>query len=341
MKKIFPALILTLSLLLSGCGAASSTDTLDDTPQSTELYAMDTVMTLTAYGEHAQEGLDAASEEIQRLDSLFSISSESGDILPLNEKKSGTLSKDTASLLKRALEISKSTDGIFDCTIAPVMEAWGFPSGNYRVPGKEELSALLSHVDYRQVQLDGNSASLPQDVEIDLGGIAKGYTSNRVMEVFKDQGVTSGIISLGGNVQALGLKPDGSKWRVAIQNPNNAEDNFAVVEAQDEAIITSGGYQRYFDEGNVRYHHIIDPRTGYPANSGLSSVTIISKDGTLADGLSTSLFIMGLSDASAYWKAHSDEFDAVLMTDDGQVYITKGIEDRCSLLNGGTPQIIS
>lgn len=309
--------------------------------ESSELYAMDTVMSLTAYGSHAREALDSASAEIQRLDKLFSISSETGDIYRVNRDGQGDLSEDTRSLLASALEYGKDTNGIFDCTIEPVMEAWGFTTKNYRVPSDSELTELLSHVDASAVTLSGNHVTLPEDVKLDLGGIAKGFTSARVMEVFKNSGVTSGIISLGGNVQTLGTKPDGKLWRVGIQDPNDLNAMFAVVEVSDEAVITSGAYQRYFEENGVHYHHIIDPRTGYPAESGLTSVTIISPDGTLADALSTSLFIMGPDDASAFWQNHRDKFEAIMMTENGEVLVTSGLADRCKVTNGGKVRVIS
>lgn len=309
--------------------------------ESSELYAMDTVMSLTAYGSHAREALDSASAEIQRLDQLFSISSKTGDIYRVNRDGQGDLSEDTRSLLASALEYGKDTNGIFDCTIEPVMEAWGFTTKNYRIPSDSELAELLSHVDASTVTLSGNHVTLPEDVKLDLGGIAKGFTSARVMEVFKNSGVTSGIISLGGNVQTLGTKPDEKLWRVGIQDPNDLNAMFAVVEVSDEAVITSGAYQRYFEENGVHYHHIIDPRTGYPAESGLTSVTIISPDGTLADALSTSLFIMGPDDASAFWQNHRDKFEAIMMTENGEVLVTSGLADRCKVTNGGKVRVIS
>lgn len=340
MMKKFRVMILLCTLLLAGCGQQSASVSADAEPQSIDLFAMDTTMTLTAYGDHAEDALAGAKSEIERLDALFSISSESGDIYALNRDHTADFQADSLALLNRALEVSASTDGIFDCTIEPVMEAWGFTTQNYRVPKENALNELLSHVDYRQVQVDGNTVSIPDDVQIDLGGIAKGYTSDRMMQVFSENGVTSGIISLGGNVQALGLKSDGSRWRVAVQDPENSEENFAVIEIEDEAVITSGGYQRYFEEDGATYHHIIDPRTGYPADSGVISSTIISHDGTLADGLSTSLFIMGVDDALDYWRAHSDEFDAILMDENGTVYVTDGIADRCSLLEDRKMQVV-
>lgn len=308
--------------------------------KSTELFAMDTVMTLTAYGPNAQAGLDAAAAEIQRLDQLFSISSESGDIFRVNRDGSGTLSADSASLLQSALNFAAETGGLFEPTIEPVMQAWGFTTKNYRVPSDEELKELLTHVDYRKVSLSDAKVSLPQGMQLDLGGIAKGFTSARVMDVFRKAGVSSGIISLGGNVQALGTKPDKSPWRVGIQDPNNLNDTFAVVEVADEAVITSGAYQRFFEQDGKTYHHIIDPRTGRPADSGLTSVSIISKDGTLADALSTSLFVMGADAAAEFWKAHRDEFDTIMMDKDGTVYVTAGLANRCTVTGGSNVVVL-
>ena len=133
------------------------------------------------------------------------------------------------------------------------------------------------------------------------------------------------IISMPGTVQTMGSKPDGSPWRVAIQDPQNELEYLGVLEISDKAVITSGGYERFFEEDGVRYHHIIDPRTGYPADSGLISATIISEDGTLADGLSTSLFIMGKDEAEEFWRANSDKFDYILESADGRLYVTEGV----------------
>lgn len=355
-RKLQMAMVWMTLALCSGCSTANLAPSLSTTPsieetasadsissdesRSLELYAMDTVMNLTAYGSNAQKALDKASEEIQRLDRLLSISSESGEILPINENKQGTVSDDTKSLLERSLELSGMTEGLFDCTIEPVMEAWGFTTKNYRIPSEDELHTLLEAVDYQQVTIHDDSVSLPENVSLDLGGIAKGFTSSRVMDIFRENGVSSGIISLGGNVQALGHKPDGNLWRVGIQDPNDQNSMFAVVEVADQAVITSGGYQRYFEENGTRYHHIIDPRTGYPADSGLTSVTIISDDGTLADALSTSLFIMGPEKASQFWKEHSSKFDAVMMKTDGTVIVTAGLADHCRITTGGNVEVV-
>ena len=207
----------------------------------------------------------------------------------------------------------------------------GITDGNYKVPDKETLQKLLPLADSSKIDFNekDQTVSFEQDgMEIDFGGIAKGYTSGRIMDIFREHGITSGMVSLGGNVQVLGIKTDGSKWRVAVQNPEDTENYLGVLETQDRAVITSGGYERYFEQDGKTYQHILDPKTGYPADSGLTSVTIVSADGTLADGLSTSLFVMGKEKAVAYWRAHSEEFDAILVEKDGTVSVTENIADQ-------------
>ena len=185
-----------------------------------------------------------------------------------------------------------------------------------------ETGAKLAMLD-----LNGEAAKSCAEKIVNNGGIAKGYTSSRIMDIYREKGVTSGLVNLGGNAQVFGTKPDGSLWRVAVQSPDSEDEYLGVLEAKDKAIITSGGYERYFEKDGVTYHHIIDPATGYPAENGLVSVTIVSTDGTLADGLSTSLFVMGKDKAVDYWKAHSDEFDMILLTDDEKLYVSEGIKD--------------
>ena len=213
------------------------------------------------------------------------------------------------------------------------MDAWGFTTGNYTVPSDEMIENLLPLTDANNIIYDKDESSISfakDGMKIDFGGIAKGYTSGRIADIYRECGVTSGLINLGGNVQVVGTKTDGSKWRVAVQSPETEDDYLGILSTADRAVITSGGYERYFEQDGVTYHHIIDPKTGYPAESGLVSVTIVSEDGTLADGLSTSLFIMGEEKAADFWREHKDEFDAILMSDDGTLYVTEGLENDFS-----------
>lgn len=309
---------------------ASGEDADKETEASKDLFAMDTYMTLTAYGEHAQEAVDKAAERVEALDALLSTGNENSEIYQLNQNGEATLSEEGGYLVERALELYKKTEGAFDIAIYPVMQAWGFPTQDYHVPDDDTLKEKLALADASKVNYDKDTRKIffDQDgMEIDLGGIAKGYTSSKIMQIYQDCGVTSGLVNLGGNVQALGGKTDGSKWRVAIQSPDDTEEYLGILEIEDQAVITSGGYERYFEKDGVTYHHIIDPAIGYPADSGLISVTIVSDDGTLADGLSTSLFIMGEEKAAQFWRENSDEFEAIMETSDGELYVTEGIAD--------------
>lgn len=330
MKRSIIGGLLTLCLLsLAGCGSdVQGADDRDTQEADRDLFAMDTYMTVTAYGARAQEAVDRAAEEIERLDGLLSASENGSEVFRVNEDGGGRLSEDGAYLVERALEMYESTDGAFDIAIYPVMKAWGFTDGAFKVPLRDTLAELLPLTDAGEIRFDKKSGEVSfgmGGMKIDLGGIAKGYTSGRIMDIFRACGVKSGLVNLGGNVQVLGAKPDGSLWRVAVQDPDDARQAMGVVAVKDRTVITSGGYERYFEEGGVTYHHIIDPRTGYPADSGLASVSVISADGTLADGLSTSFFIMGAKKASEYWRAHSGEFDMILITDSDQIYVTEGI----------------
>lgn len=507
---------------------------------SMDVFAMDTYMTLLAYGDNAEEAVLAAAAEIHRLDDLLSTGSPESEISKLNAAGGGTISEDVEELITRAKEIHTQTGGLFDISIYPVMKLWGFPTQEFRVPDKTEIDETLKLVDAAQITVtevpaagqaattapdaaqtaapsegtapaaegtepaaapasdaaapaadaadapaeesapaaeqgapaetapaaDGSAeqaaeatgeveapaaveaqAAAPQRVyvqvsaaenaeaapsaentdsaageaaqaaaeganaavetgpaetapaeenpaadaaapaadaaapaadaaapadgtapaadaaapasdaaapaaenaaeaqteapvetetkvsfgitgmEIDLGGIAKGYTSSRVMDIFREHGVKHGLVSLGGNVQAIGTKKNGKPWRVAIQNPESEMEYLGVLNIEDKCVITSGGYERYFEKDGVHYHHIIDPRTGYPADSGLISATIISDDGALADGLSTSLFIMGKDEAEKYWREHADDFDYILEDEDGTLYVTEGADE--------------
>lgn len=326
--------------------AASSSDEL----LTREVFAMDTYMTFSAYGEDAEAALDEAEEEILRLDQLLAAESEDSEVAQLNKNGGGQLSDDTAYLIERSIALNEETEGAFEITVYPVKQAWGFTDENYRIPTEEELKELLPLVGSDQLELDVENKTVTYQkagMKIDLGGITKGYASSRLTDIFMKHDV-QGMINLGGNVQVYGPKPDGSDWRVAIQAPERTEENtlpwlsqaasgsaslagldyIGVLETNSQAVITSGGYERYFEKDGVYYHHIIDPKTGYPSDADLVSVTIVSEDGTLADGLSTSMFVLGLDKASEIWRAHSDEFDMILMDTDGKMYATEGIKDQ-------------
>lgn len=294
-----------------------------------EIFAMDTYMTITGYGEQCEEAVEAAVAEVERLDALLSVGSEESEIGQINLTGSGHLSEETAMMVEKSLELYQDTKGAFDITIYPMMALWGFTTGNFRVPEEEEIAETLKLVDCGSLIYDSGTRllTLGERQGIDLGAIAKGFTSNRLMEIFEEYDLLSGVVSLGGNVQCYGTKTDGSLWRCGIQNPLNPESGnvVGIVQVSDCAVITSGGYERYFtDEATGKtYHHILDPSTGISADSDLLSVTIVSPDGMLADGLSTACFILGLEKATDLWREKSDSFDMVLVTTDEKIYVTE------------------
>lgn len=337
-EKCILCVFLLVSILLCGCASArpaASTATPDpEAAERSTVYvdSMDTFIELSAFGSNRAAALQAAREEILRLNDILSIGLEDSEISRVNRAGSGTVSADTAAMIREALTLYSETDGAFDLTVYPLMELWGFVSKEYHVPTAEELAETMTRIGAERVVLDDKTGlvTLDEGQAIDLGGIAKGFASQRLMEIFRQYGVESAIVSLGGNMQCLGSKPDGSPWRIGVKDPFNPDFGLsAIVQIVDKAVITSGGYERFFvDEatGTV-YRHIIDPATGYPAESGLSSVSIVTADGMLGDGLSTALYIMGLEKAADFWRAHSEDFDAILIDKDGNVYVTAGIAD--------------
>ena len=295
---------------------------------------MDTVMSVRAYASD-----DAVLSELPALvDALvneLSVTKEGSAVYTLNHDGHAEMTDDAAFLLSRALELCNETDGALDISVYPVVCAWGFTSadGSYRVPGADELAALLQSVDYTRVTLKDGTAYLPEGMEIDLGAVAKGYAGDKVAAYLRERGVTSALLDLGGNVQTVGKKPDGSDWRVAVQDPNG-DGLLGVLTVSDQAVITSGGYERYFiDEAGTLWWHIMDPRSGYPARNGLVSVTVVGDQGLYCDALSTALFVMGTEDAVAFWRAHRD-FEMLLVTEDGKLLLTGALAERFSPAEG-------
>ena len=312
-----------LCLLLAGC--AREGDVPDPAaPRTATVFAMDTVMDLTVYGG-PESLLSDAEELIRTLEEAFSVTDPASEISELNRTGAGDVGDDTAEVLRTALGVCERTGGRLDITVYPVLRAWGFTAGDYRIPTDGELSSLVSRVDWRRVSLEGNHVTLGEGQMVDLGAVAKGYTGDRLLSLFREAGVTSALVNLGGNVQTLGTKPDGSLWRVAVADPLGS-GYAGVLETADRAVITSGGYERYFEENGRIYRHILDPETGIPVDNGLISVTVAGERGVLCDGLSTALFVMGEEAAADFWRG-SEDFDMILLTDDGRILVSEGLEE--------------
>lgn len=324
MKKYFISAMLSALLFLTGCSAESSPEPVQGT-----FFAMDTMMDFTIYGESGL--IDQSESLIASLESLVSVTDANSELYAINQTGSGTLTGKASSLMEQALEICRRTDGALDLSIYPIVRAWGFTTGSYQVPDEAEIQALLPLVDYRKIQYDAatGTVTLPEGMEIDLGSVAKGYAGQLAAQMLREHGVQSALLNLGGNVQTVGTKPDGSPWQIGIKDPQG-EDAMMVLSVEDQAVVTSGGYERYFEQDGQTYWHIMDPSTGHPADSGLISVTIVGDEGVVCDGLSTALFVMGLEKAADLW-AQSGDFEAVFVTASGEVYITEGLRDRFAL----------
>lgn len=325
--------VLAAGAVLTGCGGEQKVSS-----QGSQVFAMDTVMLLTVYGDQAQQGLDQAEQIIQKLEKLWSATDETSEIWALNHSGGNwvELSEDTREILSRGLELCALTDGALDLTAYSAVQAWGFPTGAYRVPDEAELEQLVGTIDYTQVELDDNQARLPEDMSLDLGAVAKGRLGEVLSQDLKELGVTSALLELGGNIQTVGTKPDGSRWRVGIQDPNSQEGGYlAIVEVADQAVVTSGDYQRYFEQDGQTYCHIMDPATAAPADSGVDSVSIVGSDGTVCDALSTALFVMGEEKGAQFWKDHPElDFEAIFVSQDGTIAVTEGLEEHFTLADG-------
>lgn len=329
------SLALFLSFMLTGCVREQELPA-----QERSLFAMNTYMTFTAYGKNAAEALDMALEQVEEAEALWSVTDQNSEIYQANHSggQPVTVSDETAQLVSFALDMAEQTDGAVDPTIYPVLSAWGFTTQSKQVPEEGQIASLLQNVDYGRISLEGDRLTVPDGMQLDMGAVGKGYAGDLVIEVLKEYGVESALINLGGNVQAISSRPDGNDWRLGIRAPWE-EGNLGVLRNSDAAVVTSGGYENYFEdeEGNI-YWHILDPSTGYPADGGLQAVTIIGEEGKLCDALSTALFVMGKDGAVEYWRANGG-FDMLLVTEDGEIILTEGIDGQFTL-NENRPERI-
>lgn len=333
--KHLTAYVFLMLLLLSGCGAQLSPD---EAQESIQVIAMDTAMLITTYGERSPAAAYACEDVIRDLEATLSRTVEDSEVSRLNNAggEAVEVSGDLRNILSQSTRYYEETGGAFDITVAPVASAWGFTTDRFQIPPQTELDRLLPLVDGSAVSQteppagsgEAAFAALGPGQSIDLGAIAKGYAADKLVGVFQEYEVPRGLAQLGGNVLAYGDRPDGTPWRVGVQDPAKPDDKNAfvgVLELTDAFAVTSGGYQRYFEQDGKTYHHIIDPATGYPADSGLTSVTVVAGtgagSGAMCDAYSTALFIMGEEKALDFWRSQLNGalFSLVLVTEDGRV----------------------
>lgn len=299
-------------------------------------FAMDTVISETLY----TTGEDITGELVQTLkdieDNLISWTKENSQIYQLNKNAGKTMavSDETAGYLKQVLDLAEASDGAMDPTMGQIIRLWDIDGENPHIPDEKELTSLLENVGYQKITLDGNQVTMPEGVTLDLGAAGKGIGCDAVKNVLEEnQEISGAVLNLGGSsVMTYGTKPDGSSWQVAVTDPRDTEGDYLGVVALNgtEFLSTSGDYEKYFIEDGVRYHHILDPSTGYPARSGLTSVTVVCRDGLDADGLSTACFVLGREKAQKLLESY--DADGLFVDDSGHVWLTEGMKERFQLL---------
>lgn len=321
--------------LLPGCAPASSQAEVVDAatltaeaqavePLTRTAFLFDTVITLTAYCD--QELMDEALARCRYFEERFSRTVEGSDVWRINEAQGEPVqvAPETADIIARGIEFGRLTDGLFDITIGAVSSLWDFKEGVR--PTDAQISRALPHVGYENVVVEGDTVRLTDpEAMIDLGGIAKGYIADDLAALFAEGGCESAIVNLGGNALVVGAKPDGSPWNVGVQDPNAPTDAAvkAVRQCMDSSVVTSGLYERYFEQDGVRYHHILDPRTGYPVETDLLSVSVASPSSLVGDVYATWMFLLG-HDAALAFLSEQEGIEGLVMDLDGTVSTTPG-----------------
>ncbi|WP_073257006.1 FAD:protein FMN transferase [Caldanaerovirga acetigignens] len=327
-RRILTCIILSaLIFILTSCSRS------EDKPVVKTNFQLDTLIKISAYGDGASEAIDAAFERIGQIDKKMNARASDSEVTAVNEaagKNPVKVSSDTFFVIKRGLYFSDLSGGKFDITVGPLVNLWGIGTDKAHVPEKSEIIEALKLINYRDVLLDENEKTImlkKPGMAIDLGGIAKGYAADEVIKVLKERGMKSAVADLGGNVYVLGRKPNGQLWKIGIQDPFKPRGEiFATIEAENKTLVTSGVYERFFEEGGKRYHHILDTLTGYPVENGLVSVTIIGNSSIDADALSTAVFSLGLQRGMELVENLPD-IEAIFVTKDKEVYVSSGVKE--------------
>lgn len=336
-KRLIPMLV-TLSLvtgLFTGC-------TNPNASASKSGFYFDTIIQITLYGTTKETYIDDCFALAKKYENLFSNTIETSDVSKINANAgNGTyveVDPETLSLIEEGITYGDLSGGAFDITIGKLSDLWNFSeiaenltsddneADASVLPADSDIAAAVSHINYKNISIQGNSVMLTDsDAKLDLGGIAKGYIADRMKEYLNSKGITSGIINLGGNVMTIGEKVDHSAYRVGIQKPFATDGtSIAAVEIKDKSIVSSGVYERYYRINGQLYHHILNPKTGYPIDNHLYEVTIISDRSVDGDALSTTCFALGLEDGMKLIE-NTPDTEAIFITDDAEIHTTSGI----------------
>lgn len=321
-KKSILGIFLLMLCLFCGC------KTTTEEPLTRQTILFDTIIQIRIYDSDASDILDGCIKKCEYYENLLSRTVEGSDIYRINQAHGAPVEvhSETITLLETALSYCKLSDGAFDITLAPVSDLWDFQNNSGTFPDSDHLQECLKSIGYKYIFINGNTVQITNpDTQIDLGAIAKGYIADQLKLYLKENGVEHALIDLGGNILAIGGKPDGSEFNIAIQKPFDTQGTpITTIKTSDDSIVTSGIYQRYVEIDGKVYHHILNPETGYPCDNALYSVTIISESSTAADALSTTCFAMGLEDGLKLINS-LDNTEAIFITDNYDLIYSDGL----------------
>lgn len=337
-KTAFALLALIPVVSLSGCGSLTSAFS-STKPVEKSRFLLNTDCHITIYDKVDDSVFDRAFSRISDIERKMTVNAETSEIIELNKaagKHEVKVSEDTFNVLQKGLYYSELSGGKFDITVGPVVKLWNINTPEAAIPGENELKEAVKHIDYRKLRLDEDrlTARLDEEgMEVDLGGVAKGYAADEVEKVLAENGVRHAIINLGGNVLTMGAKPNGDPWRVGIQNPSTPRGDYVgTVKLVNQTAVTSGIYERFFEKGGKVYHHIMDVETGYPVDNELESVTVIADKSSNGDGMSGVLFQLGVEEGMEL-AAKLEGVEAVFVTKDRKIYVTDGLKNNFALDN--------
>lgn len=335
-KRIKSILLLALSLIMSFVLVACGKSKIENVePISKSSILLDTPCKVTVYDQVSEEVLDKAFDKLKEVDRKMNASDDNSEIGEINKnagKSYVKVSEETFYVIKKGIEYGNLSKDAFDITIGPLVKLWGINTERAHVPDKTEINSRLPLVNYRNVSLKEDTKEVMlrnPGMSLDLGGIAKGYAADAVSQVLKDNGVEHAIIDLGGNILTMGSKVSGEDWKVGVQNPDTERGQYiGIVEASNKTVVTTGIYERYFEQDGKRYHHILDTKTGYPVDNNLASVSIITDKSIDGDALAKA-FCMGIEKGMEY--VISQGAEGIFVTKDSKVYLTNGLKDKFKL----------
>ncbi|KXZ39835.1 thiamine biosynthesis lipoprotein [Alkalithermobacter thermoalcaliphilus JW-YL-7 = DSM 7308] len=327
MKKLVLFLIVLMICILSGCVSK------DESYISKTDLVMGTIVDLHVYGYDDKNILNKAFDRLKDIEKMMSINIGSSEISSINKhsgQKPIIVSKDTFYVVYKSLYYAKLSNGKFDPTIGPLVQLWNIGNENAKIPSQCDISKVLSLINYNDVVLDKEKNSIflkEKNMSLDLGGIAKGYAADEIRKIFEENGITSAVINIGGNIVTIGNNPDGRPWNIGVQDPNEDTGSYmGILQVKDASVVTSGIYERYIKSNEKIYHHIFDTTTGYPVDNEILSVTIINENSIDGDALSTVIFLSGVYDGLSLIES-IENTECIIVTKDNEVYLSSGIKD--------------